>query len=116
MRYLTTLFVGLLLTAAALSVAVPAQAQSGAEVQCLSRDECRALRESLRETNRELRPMRREMRQFRHQIRETPEGDERDALIAQARELHREIKRIRRARRPEVRQFREGCRRECFAD
>lgn len=91
-----------------------APAQDQDQIQCLARDECRALKEELRGFKRELRPLRREMRQLRQQIRETPAGEERDALIEQAREMHREIKQIRRERRPVSQEFRNGCRHECF--
>ncbi len=115
MSYLSTASAGLLVIAAMLLVPIPTEAQSGDPQQCLSGEECRALRQTLRESRRELRPLRQEMRRLRIRIRETPAGEERDALIAQARELQREIRRVRRQRRPEVLRFREGCRRECFA-
>lgn len=104
-----------LLIAASVAVPVAAQAQTEDSTQCLSKDECRSLRESLKQAKREIRPLRRERRQLQEQIRETPAGEEREALLAEARELHRQIREMRRERRPEVRRFRAGCRRECFS-
>jgi seryl-tRNA synthetase len=95
----------------------PAFAQDDTEqLQCLSREQCRALRQEVREYKRELRPMRRERRELQRQIRETPAGEERDRLIAQARELHREVKQLKRENRPTARRFRAGCRPDCFPD
>lgn len=100
-----------------LSNPAPTVAQEETEhVPCLSRDECRELRQEVRVYKQELRPVRRELRELRKQIRETPEGEERDRLIAQARELKREIKQLRREARPTVRRFRGGCRPACFGD
>lgn len=107
------------LSAIALTVSnpTPALAQDETEpMPCLSRDECRELRQEVRKYKQELRPMRRELRELRKQIRETSEGEERDRLVAQAREHHRELKQLRRETKPTVRQFKGGCRPACFGD
>ncbi len=91
-----------------------AQEQEGDHHPCLSGEECRELRQELKPYKRELRPLRQEKRELREQIRNLPEGEERDALIAQLREVRREIKRLRREWRPELERFKNGCRRECF--
>ena len=102
----------LALTAICLTPAL-SKAQEDDPIECLSRDECRGLRQELKELNREIRPLRREFRQLRQQIRELPDGEERDALIEEARQTKRELKQSRRERRPFVERYRRGCGREC---
>ena len=92
----------------------PAQAQDLEEHQCLSREECRELRATLKQFKRQIRPLRRELRQLRQRIRETPEGEERDQMIQQARRMKRELRELRHERRPTLKKARHGCRRECF--
>ena len=107
------------LAAVAYTLANPAPVMAQDETEhlpCLSRDECRELRQEVREYKQELRPLRRELRELRKQIRETPEGEERDRLIAKARELKREIRELRREAKPTVRRFKAGCRPACFED
>lgn len=116
-------FTALLASSMALALALAwiapsaAQAQEDPALQCLSREECQQLRETLRAYRQEIRPLRRQLRSLLQEIRELdPDDPRRPELIEQARALRQEIRELRRERRPFVRRFRTGCRRQCFED